>query len=143
MQLPFELGVSPLPAMPDGRWLLPGVDALWRDDDEPMSILDADGRIEHLLVGDQPVPASRVLREAAPQVLAKLGPIDPDGDVPWRTISARVDAGLDELVLAIEVDRSDDTRAVVVAGLALDGATPARLIAQIEPRSDSQIAVAP
>lgn len=144
VQLPFELGVSPLLAMQDGRWLLPGADALWRDDyDEPLSTLDANGRVERLLVGGRPVPASRVLREAAPQVLAALEPIDPDRDVPWGTVSARPDLDSDELLLAIEVDRNDYTRTVVVAGLPLDGPTPARLIAHIEPTSGSQVAVAP
>lgn len=56
-QLPFELGVSPLMAMPDGRWLLPGADPVWRDDyDEPLTFLDGTGALEPLLVGGRPVP---------------------------------------------------------------------------------------
>jgi hypothetical protein len=144
VQLPFELGVSPLLATRDGRWLLPGADALWRDDyDEPLSLLDATGRVEPLLVGGRPVPASRVLREAAPQVLSALEPIDPSGDAPWGTSSARWDADADELLLAIQIDRDDDTRTVIVAELPLDGSAPARPIAHIEPTPGSRVAVAP
>jgi hypothetical protein len=44
-RLPFDVGVSPLLALPDGRWLLPGCDPLWRDNcDEPLEILDATTR---------------------------------------------------------------------------------------------------
>jgi hypothetical protein len=144
VQLPFELGVSPLLATSDGRWLLPGADALWRDDyDEPLSLLDAGGRVEPLLVGGRPVPASRVLREAVPHVLSALQPIDPEGDVPWATTSARWDRAANELLLAINIDKDDDTRTVVVAGVPLDGSAPGRPIAHIEPRPGCQVAVAP
>ena len=143
-QLPFELGVSPLLALQDGRWLLPGGDPLWRDGyDEPLSVLDAAGDVEPLLVAGRPVPASRVLREAAPDVLAALDPIDPRGDVPWNTVSARLDPEADELLLAIEIDRDDETRTVIAAGLSLSGASPAHLIARIESTPSNQFAVAP
>jgi hypothetical protein len=144
VQLPFELGVSPLLAMQDGRSLLPGADALWRDDyDEPLDILNATGDVQPLLVGGQPVPASRALREAAPQLLSALEPIDPRRDVPWSTVSARLDANSDELLLAIEIARDEDTRTVIAAGLSLTGAAPARRIAHIESTPGSQVAVAP
>ena len=84
-QLAFELGVSPLLATHDDRWLLPGADALWRDSyDEPLSFLDTAGRTEPLLVGGRPVSVSRVPEEAAPHILNALDPIDPRCDEPWE-----------------------------------------------------------
>ena len=142
----FELGVSPLLALPGDRWLLPGADALWRDDyDEPLSVLHADGRIEPLRVGGEPVPASRVLREAAPEVLASLEPIDPDQDVPWETVSARLDPGSDELQLAIEIeiDAETDTCTILVASVPLSGEAPMRVVAQSTSTPNSQVALAP
>jgi hypothetical protein len=143
-RLPFELGVSPLLAMPDGRWLLPGLDSVWRDDyDEPLGVLDATGKIEPLLVAGTPVPASRVLREAAPQLLSALQPIDPNRDVAWETQSARLNTFTEELMLAIEITRDDETSILIVAGLSLAGVVPARLIAQFESTPRCRIAVAP
>ena len=143
-QLPFELGVSPLLAMPDGRWLLPGADALWRDGyDEPLSLLAADGGIEALLVGGAPVPASRVLREAVPELLAGLQPVDPDDDVPWETVGARLAADAGTLHLAVELVREENRRAVVVAALPLDGTRPAHLLAHVEPEPGLEVALAP
>jgi hypothetical protein len=143
-RLPFELGVSPLLAMEDGRWLLPGADVLWRDDyDEPLSVLDAAGSIEPLLVGGRPVSVSRVLQEAAPELLAALEPIDPNQDVPWETVSARLDTAADELLLSIEIRADDDTTTILVVGLSLPAATPARVIVHFKSTPRSQIAVAP
>jgi len=143
-RLPFELGVSPLLAWPDGRWLLPGADPLWRDSyDEPLSLLDATGHVEPLLVGGRPVLASYVLAAVAPRVLAALGPIESSDDVAWNTVAARLDADADELLLVIVVDPDDDPETIVVAAVPLDGAAPVRLIAQIEPAPDVQIAVVP
>jgi hypothetical protein len=143
-QLPFELGVSPLLAMDGDRWLLPGADALWRDDcDEPLSILDARGGIEPLLVGGRPVPVSRILREAAPELLAALGPIDPDQDVPWGTVAARLDPAADELRLAIELDADEAGPTIVVASVPLSGASASRLVARFEQTPSSATAVAP
>lgn len=142
-RLPFELGVSPLIALPDGRWLMPGADTVWRDDyDEPLSLLAEDGALEPLLVGGRPVAASRVLREAAPELLSALAPVAPGGDVPWGTVDARLDTASDELHMAIEID-GEDRPAVVVAALPLDGAAPARLVAHVEPTSRCEVAVAP
>jgi hypothetical protein len=88
-RLPFVLGVSPLAALEDGRWLLPGVDTGWRDDpDEALSVLDATGVMEPLLVDGRPVPVSRVLREASPELLASVEPIVRNEEVPWHTVSA-------------------------------------------------------
>jgi hypothetical protein len=144
VRLPFELGVSPLLSLEDGRWLLPGADPLWRDDyDEPLSILDAAGTIAPLLVGGRPVPVSRVLREAAPELLASLEPIDPDQDVPWETVSARLDSTSDELLLSIEIEADEDTMTILVASLSLAGTTQARSIARLESTPRSRIAVAP
>jgi hypothetical protein len=141
-QLPFELGVSPLLATRDGRWLLPGADALWRDGyDEPLSLLDVTGRIEPLLVAGRPVPPSRVLEEAAPHILASLGPVDPGSDVPWEITGARWDAN--ELLIAIGIDTDDQTRTLLLAGLPLDASAPARTLAYVEPDQGSQVAIAP
>lgn len=140
--LPFELGVSPLLALPGDRWLLPGLDTVWRDDyDEPLSILDAGGETEPLLVGGKPVPVSRVLREAAPQLLATLEPPDLHQDVPWHTVAGRLDAGSDELFLAVSVGPERET--LLVVSIPLSGANPAREIARFESTPSRQVAVAP
>jgi hypothetical protein len=143
-RLPFVLGVSPLLALDDGRWLLPGCDALWRDGyDEPLSVLNATGTIEPLLVGGRPVPVSRVLHEAAPELLASLEPIDLTQDVPWRTVSARLEPGSHELLLAIEIDAQDEVTTVLAVRLPLAGTVLARVIARFESTPRAQIAVAP
>ncbi len=143
VQLPFDLGVSPLLALPDGRWLLPGSDTIWRDDyDEPLTLLAPDGALEPLLVGGTPVPASRVLREAAPQLLGAQVPADSNDDVPWNTVGARLDSAAKELHVAIDLEREERV-AVVVAALPLDGAAPARLIAHLEPTPGGAVAAAP
>jgi hypothetical protein len=81
-QLPFELGVSPLLALPGERWLLPGWDTVWRDDcDEPLSVLDADGRIGPWLVSGCEVRPSGLLQDVAPELLRAT---DPSQDVPWE-----------------------------------------------------------
>jgi hypothetical protein len=142
--LPFVLGVSPLAALDDGRWLLPGVDTVWRDDpDEPLSVLDATGVIEPLLVGGRAAPVSRVLCEAVPELLASVEPIDPDGDVPWHTVSARLEPGTHELLMTIEIDVQDDVTTLLAVRLPLAGTLPARVIARFESTPRAQIAVAP
>jgi hypothetical protein len=142
-RLPFVLGVSPLAALEDGRWLLPGVDTVWRDNpDEPLSVLDATGVIEPLLVDGRPVPVSRVLREAAPELLASLEPIDPD-EVPWRTASTRLESGTQELLMTIEIDTQDDVTTLLAVRLPLAGTRPARVVARFESTPRVQIAVAP
>ena len=75
------------------------------------------------------------------QRLPYLGSLDPSRDVPWSTVSARLHAG--ELLLAIEITHDDDTCTIIVAALDLAGATPARLIAQLESTPELQLAVAP
>ncbi len=96
-------------------------------------------------MGGEPVPASRVLREAAPEVLASLEPIDPDQDVPWETVSARLDPGSDELQLAIEIeiDAETDTCTILVASVPLSGEAPMRVVAQSTSTPNSQVALAP
>src|SRR3954447_21435582 len=143
-QLPFELGVSPLLATRDGRWLLPGADALWRDGyDEPLSLLDDAGRIEPLLVAGRPVPPSRVLEEAAPHILSSLGPVDPGSDVPWEITGARWDTDVNELLIAIGIDTDDQTRTLLLAGLPLDASARARTLAYVQPDQGSRVAIAP
>jgi hypothetical protein len=145
-QLPFELGVSPLLALTGDRWLLPGTGTVWRDDyDEPLSVLHADGRIEPLLVGGRPVPVSRVLREAAPALLAALPPVAPSQDVAWESVAARLDPGSDELQLAIEVetDAEAGTATILVASVPLSGAAPIRVLARRESTPSTQVALAP
>jgi hypothetical protein len=122
-QLPFELGVSPLLALPGDRWLLPGWDTVWRDDhDEPLCVLNAAGTTEPLLVGGRPVPVSRLLREAAPEFH------DPGEDAPWNTEAARLDAA--ELRLTVKV-YGDEDETLLVMGCPLDGSAPARLLARL------------
>lgn len=115
--LPFELGVSPLLALPGDRWLLPGYDTVWRDDyDEPLCVLDAAGRTEPWLAGGEPLPPSRILREVAPELLRTPAP---DQDVSWETVAARVHNG--ELLVAVRVDEHP---ALIV------GTDPIRIIAR-------------
>ena len=143
-RLPFVLGVSPLLALDDDRWFLPGCDAVWRGGyDEPLSVLGATGTIEPLLVGGRPVPVSRILHEAAPELFASLGPIDPNRDVPWNTVSARLEPGSHELLMAIEIDAQNDVTTVVAVRLPLAGTFPPRVIARFESTPRAQIAVAP
>jgi hypothetical protein len=73
--------------------------------------------IEPLLVGGRPVPVSRILHEAAPELFASLEPIDPNRDVPWSTVSARLEPGSDELLMAIEIDGQEDVTTVVAVRL--------------------------
>jgi hypothetical protein len=137
-ELPFELGVSPLLAWPDGRWLLPGWDTVWRDGyDEPLHLIDAAGTMTPLLVAGDPVTPSRVLRELVPDRFAALE-YDPDQDVPWAAVSARLHG--DELHLAIEIDDAEtDTVTIVAAALPEDG--PIRVLAEHGPVPRSRSAV--
>jgi hypothetical protein len=50
---------------------------------------------------------SRILHEADPELLASLGPIDANRDVPWSTVSARFVPGSHELLMAIEIDAQE------------------------------------
>lgn len=102
-QLPFELGVSPLGVLPDGRYLLPGSDPLWRDDyDESLSALSHDGETEPLLVGGEPLRPSRLVRLADP-AWAPERERDASGwpveDFPFDTQRARIDG--DELIVLL------------------------------------------
>jgi hypothetical protein len=143
-RLPFALGVSPLLAMSGDRWLLPGLDTVWRDDyDEPFGVLDATGRIEPLLIGGRPVPASRMLAEATPELLAALHTIDPERDVPWEAVAARVDLVSDELAIAIEVDADEHAKTLLAVRLPFAGGAPARVVARFESTPSSQLAIAP
>jgi hypothetical protein len=135
-QLPFELGVSPLQALPGDRWLLPGRDPLWRDDcDEPVSILDAAGRTEPLLVDGAELSPSRVLTAVAPELLAALHPPAPNQDVAWEVVGAHLDH--EELRVAIEVTVDDEHAVIVIAGTA-----PLRELARVRTGPDERIAVA-
>ena len=135
-QLPFELGVSPLQALPGDRWLLPGWDPLWRDDyDEPVSILDAAGRTEALLVDGSELPPSRVLAAVAPELLAVLDPPALNQDVAWEVVGAHLDD--EELQVAIKVTVDDNHAVLVVAGTA-----PLRELARFRTGPEERIAVA-
>ena len=135
-QLPFELGVSPLQALPGDRWLLPGRDPLWRDDyDEPVSILDAAGRTEPLLVDGTELPPSRVLAAVAPELLAVLDPPAVSQDVAWALVGAHLDD--EELQVAIKVTVDDEHAVLVVAGTA-----PLRELARFRTGPQERIAVA-
>jgi len=91
------------------------------------------------------VPVSRILREAAPDVLAALPPTEPDQDVPWTTVAARLDPGSDDLQLAInvETDAETETWTILVASVPLTGAAPIQVVARYESTPASQVAVVP
>jgi hypothetical protein len=108
-----------------------------------LSVLGATGGIAPLLVGGQPVPVSRVLHEAAPELLASLEQIDWNRDVPWQTVSARLDPGTRELLMAIEIDAQEDVTTLLAVRLPLAGTLPARVIARFESTPRAQIALAP
>lgn len=140
-RLPFELGVAPLCVLPDGRFLLPGADPLWRDDcDEPLSALDHDGETEPLQVGGAPLTPSRIV-ELAESSWAPVRERDaagwPLGDFPFDTQRARIDG--DELIVLLADhdvgDWEEDSPFIdepelrwVLAAAALDG-THVRVIA--------------
>ena len=126
----------------------PAPTRLWRDDyDEPLSVLHTDGRDRaRCSWAAEPVPASRVLREAAPELLDCTGRRSlPNEDVPWETVAARLDPGSDELQLAIEIetDAETETRTILVASVPLSGEAPMRVVAQSTSTPNSQVALAP
>lgn len=147
-QLPFELGVSPLLALPGDRWLLPGLDAVWRDDyDEPLGVLDATGGIAPFLLGGRPLPVSRILREAAPELLASLPSPDPHQDVPWQTLAAGLDRATGALQVAIGIDRVGedpdlDATTLLVVRLHPAGAAPPTEIARLASTPRAEVVVA-
>jgi hypothetical protein len=71
-----------------------------------------------------------VLHGADPELLASLGPIDPNREVPWSTVAARVEPGSHELLMAIEIDAHEDVTTVLVVRLSLIGTLAPRVIAR-------------
>lgn len=112
-ELPFELGVAPLCALPDGRYLLPGADALWRDSfAEPLSALGLDGRIETLQAAGQPLSAPRIVATVAPDWFVARAAEQDEWEwteaFPWDADAARVDVGRGTLTVRLVDDRTQD-----------------------------------
>lgn len=81
-EIPIELGVSPVGVLPDGRFVLPGASALWRDGaDEPISTIGLDGAVEPLMVAGEPIGPPRVLQAVASDLLPVPRP--PNGQALW------------------------------------------------------------
>jgi hypothetical protein len=118
--LPYESGVGPRGALPDGRLLLPAADPLWGDEpDEPLSGLTLHGEARPLCAGPRPgeddARPSRLLREAFPELAPIAGsnaagaPADggechaDDGaaGAAWAVVDARVDEAADEVVVLL------------------------------------------
>ncbi len=140
--LPFELGVSPLATLPDGRFLLPGADALWRDGrDEPLHALADGGRLEPVRLDGDPVSASAMLAAVAEDLLPAEPPEIPE-DALWGFEAARVDAETGELVLLLAEDFeiADGVRWVVLT-IALAGSGAPRLVARGEAPAGSRTVV--
>jgi hypothetical protein len=143
--LPFALGVGPLCELPDGRWLLPGADALWRDSSaEPLSALALDGQVESLQFGDDTVDTARLVAALAPDWMPE---VDADRDeyeflseFPWAVIRAAHDAASGELHLLLAdaepADGWEPLRWLLVA-IALDGSASPRLIERGERPADT------
>lgn len=135
--LPVELGVSPLTALPDGRFLLPGADALWRDGrDEPLHTLSDDGRMEPVLLGGEPVTPTRLLATLAPDGLPEKPPDIPE-DARWGFDQARVDPHTGELVLLLADGPWEDSMSFervrwLVVGIPLTGTGGPSLVARGE-----------
>lgn len=103
--VPAELGVAPLVALPDGRFLLPGSDPLWLDGrDEPLGVLAPDGTTAPLLVGADAVTPGTLVRSLAPDLLPGLADDEPGGDAEeseWEVRAAGLGAGGSSLVLLL------------------------------------------
>lgn len=151
-QLPFELGVSPLCVLPDGRYLMPGADPLWRDDyDEPLSALAADGQLEPLQVDGQPLLPSQLV-SLADASWAPERKRDEHGwpleDFPFWAQRARIDG--DELILLLadftigdwaeEGPYVEEPLRWLIAAVKLDG-TALRLIAHGTVATDESPAI--
>ncbi|MDO9352375.1 MAG: hypothetical protein Q7T55_01680, partial [Solirubrobacteraceae bacterium] len=68
--LAVELAVTPVCALPDGRFLLPGASETWRDGgDEPMHAVTPDGVVEPWLVGGRTTKPSQLVALVAPDLL--------------------------------------------------------------------------
>lgn len=112
-ELSFELGVSPLCVLPDGRYLLPGADPLWRDSfTEPLSALALDGKLESLTAAGEPVSAPRLVRDVAPDWHVAREERQDEWDwfesYPWETDAARVDDATGQLRIRLVDDRTVD-----------------------------------
>lgn len=145
--IPVELGVSPLCELPDGRYLLPGNDALWRDGtDEELHVLDADGRVEPLLVEGAPVDPSRILGKLAPQLLPT--PEQREDETVCDPRAARIDPVSGDLIVLLaelpwETDaRRDPSGPWAVVAVPLAPARSWRLLAIGDRRPGTHVAVA-
>jgi hypothetical protein len=92
-RLDVRLGNAPLCELPDGRWLLPGADALWCDaGNEPLHALGLDGRLSPW-TADTAVSTEGLLRAVAPDLLPPDPPENLD-DWPWLTAARATDDGV-------------------------------------------------
>lgn len=140
--LPIELGVSPVCALPDGRFLLPGASELWLDDaEEPMATISPDGTVSTLLVDGAELSPVRILDAVAPDLLDVI-PFDAPEHRQWRddnglwVKAARVTPNGSTLTILLAERswpadwHSPEAAHWLVASVPLDGSGPIELVAR-------------
>lgn len=101
-RLDVRLGNAPVCELPDGRWLMPGADALWCDSgSEPLHALGLDGRLTPWAPGEEVTTVS-LLRAVAPDLLPPEPPRNLD-DWPWLTAARLADGGQSIVLLITDV----------------------------------------
>lgn len=147
IELPFELGVSPLTAALDGRLLMPSCDPLWWDgDDEPLTLLGLDGSTEPLVVAKEAVTPSRVLRSIGEPFTNTSGRNGVEAPLPdaepsapfWTFRQARfVDGAL--LLGLVGEGRATDVATWVAVEIPLHGTWAVRRIGTTELADDEPL----
>lgn len=131
--LNVRLGNAPLCELPDGRWLMPGADALWCDaGNEPLHALHLDGRLTPWNP-DTPTSTASLLRAVAPDLLPPSPPENLD-DWPWATSARLTGDGQRVVFLITEVPWSplwdpEGTIAWAVVEVSADGSGTPLLLA--------------
>lgn len=145
--VPVDLGVSPLLALGDGDFLLPGASTLWRDDfDEPLHRLDAGGSTRPYLHAGRELWPSGLVATHAPAWSATDEQRDAKGDAVWTFKQARRDASPGALLLLLTdqelIDHLNDPVRWLAFHVPIDDEEPVRLIASGTHSAAAQVAVA-
>ncbi len=112
-ELSFELGVSPLCVLPDGRYLLPGADPLWRDSFNRAAQRAGAGRqarVAHRRGGASLGATPRARRRPRWHVAREERQDEWTGSsrIPGETDAARVDDATGQLRIRLVDDRTVD-----------------------------------